>query len=302
MIRGLYTAASGMYALQNRQEVLANNLANVNTPGYKETEGVIRSFPEQLIARIRDNQVPSIPGVPTMPGQPVNIGRLHTGAYLSESIASFAQGDIVKTDNQFDIALTDNLPYPQDPARVNDKPVQPKLFFSVARLDDPANPAPQDAIRYTRNGKWNLNDEGYLVTMDGYYLLDQNNQPIQVQDVPTSASRDITVSSEGVITLPDQQTRVTLGIKVANNPYEMVNDGGNVYRYGGQGELANVMDDPNNAGFFAVRQGWMERSNVDPTRTMTDMMTVLRSYEANQRVISTIDGTMEKAVNEIGKL
>lgn len=301
MIRGLYTAASGMLALQHRQESLSNNLANINTPGFKQDDGVLRSFPEQLLSRMNDN-APNIPGVPSMPGQPAQIGSLHTGVYMSEALPNFAQGDIEQTDNQYDVALTDNLPIPQNAVRVNNKPVQPRLFYTVARLENLAEAAPEEQVRYTRNGSWSVNNEGYLVTSDGYYVLDNQRRAIQINDVDELAGKSLKINSSGEVFLPDQAAPVRLGIRVANNPLELIREGNNLYRYEGDVPLDNLEAHPEYHGFYAVRQGWLERSNVDPTRTMTDMMTVLRAYEANQRVITTVDATLDKAVNEIGRV
>ncbi len=324
MIRGLYTAASGMLALQRRQETLANNLANINTAGFKEDEGVIRSFPEQLISRIRDKQAPDIQGWPSIPGQPVVIGTLHTGAYMSEALPNFAQGDIEQTDQPYDVALTDNLPVdPNTPFTVNDKPVQPRLFFSVARITDPqqlTQPVDPANIRYTRNGNWSVNSEGYLVTSSGYYVLDQANQPIKLNGRTgpngelLDAGRGVKITSSGEILIPDPNgpegtylpndptAPLRLGLKVVNNPYQLVREGNDVYRWAGDGQPADVDNDPELSRYYTLRQGWLERSNVDATRTMTDMMTVLRAYEANQRVITTLDQTMDKAANEIGRV
>ncbi|WP_126428824.1 flagellar hook-basal body protein [Brevibacillus marinus] len=324
MIRGLYTAAAGMFSLQRKQEALSNNLANINTPGYKQDEAVMRSFPEQLIARIRDSQAPDIPGLPNLIGQPVQIGSLHTGVYVSEMIPNFIQGDLVETRAAYDVALTDNLPVDPDGPVVNGKPVQPRLFFSVARLAAGADldePVAAADIRYTRNGNWQVNNQGYLVTAEGYYVLDQQNRPIRINGLddlaggPIDVGEELKIMPDGQLLRPDpfgpEGTYVPLnplgpaqrlGIKVIDNPYLLVREGNNVYRWEGAGVPADAADVPELDGLYAVRQGWVERSNVDAARTMTDMLTVLRAYEANQRVITTLDSTLEKAANEIGRV
>ncbi|MCK9911755.1 flagellar basal body protein, partial [Microbacteriaceae bacterium K1510] len=88
-----YTSAAGMLAMQRRQDVLANNLANINTPGYKQDDGVLRAFPEQLLSRMRDPEGPTVDGMPNFSGQPAVIGRLNSGVYLSEALPNFSQGD-----------------------------------------------------------------------------------------------------------------------------------------------------------------------------------------------------------------
>lgn len=320
MIRGLYTSASGMLALQNRQETLAANLANINTPGYKQDVGVMRAFPEQLIARIRDQQGPDIQGMPQMTGQAAVIGRLHTGVYMSEALPMFGQGDIAETHNPYDVALMDNLQPDEDG---NER----RLFFSVARMEDLDQPADPEQIRYTRSGNWNVNADGYLVTPDGYYVLGNDNQAIRIND-PDGAyvGARLQISTQGELmyedpTAPPEDPPVMLdqrlGLAVITNPQMLVREGTGVYRY--EGDLAPTAledaemedltalgageyDTTRIAGRYGLKQGWIERANVDAAQTMTDMMTVLRAYEANQRVMTTIDGTLEKAANEIGKV
>ncbi|MDH4618010.1 flagellar hook-basal body protein [Brevibacillus sp. AY1] len=320
MIRGLYTSASGMLALQNRHEALANNIANINTPGYKQDVGLMRAFPEQLISRIRDQQGPDIQGMPTMNGQAAVIGRLHTGVYMSEALPVFGQGDIAETRNPYDVALMDNLQRDEDGN-------EQRLFFSVAKLEDLTQPADPEQIRYTRNGNWDVNFDGYLVTPDGYYVLGNDNQAIRIND-PAGVKvgdllqiglqgelmyKDPAGEPEDPPVLMDQR----LGLAVITKPQMMVREGTSVFRYEGDiapaaleeaeiedltafgaGEYAN----PLIAGRYGLKQGWIERANVDPAQTMTDMMAVLRAYEANQRVLTTIDGTLDKAANEIGRV
>ncbi|MDR7315316.1 flagellar hook-basal body protein [Brevibacillus nitrificans] len=320
MIRGLYTSASGMLALQNRQESLANNLANVNTPGFKQDMGVMRAFPEQLISRIRDQEGPDIQGYPHLDGQAAVIGRLGSGVYMSEALPLFKQGDITETRNPFDVALLDNLQPDQDG---NER----RLFYSVAKLEDAAQPAQPEDVRYTRNGNWNVNSDGYLVTADGYYVLDNDRQAIRVNDPATGLNigQGLKISRLGELQYEDPVTKdlvtmpnnLRLGLSVVTDPQKLVREGTNIFRYEGDGQVealdeAEANDQaaiaagqytvPTIAGRYGTQQGWVERANVDPMQTVTSMMSALRAYEANQRVITTIDGTMEKAANEIGRV
>jgi len=318
VIRGLYTSASGMLALQNRQESLATNLANINTPGYKQDVGVMRAFPEQLIARIRDQQGPDIQGMPQMTGQAAVIGRLHTGVYMSEALPVFAQGDIAETHNPYDVALMDNL---QPDGDGNER----RLFFSVARIEDLDQPADPEQIRYTRSGNWSVNADGYLVTPDGYYVLDNQNTAIRINDpMGISVGQNLLIGTAGELMYEDPDTGVMtampnerLGLAVISTPQMLVREGVGVFRY--EGDIAPLTLEEAEAedqtalaageytqsrieGRYGTKQGWLERANVDPAQAMTDMMTVLRAYEANQRVMTTIDGTLEKAANDIGKV
>jgi flagellar basal-body rod protein FlgG len=199
------------------------------------------------------------------------------------------------------------------------------MFFSVARLTDPQQAATADQIRYSRNGQWSVNDAGYMVTADGYYVLDNQNKAIRVNGfvdsngntVNAGQNLKITATGELQALVPNQDTNasdvyeplgadsnnpVRLGLKVVTDPNQLVREGNNLYRWQGQGQPVGVETNPDFQGFYAVRQNWIERANVDPSQTMTDMMTALRSYEANQRVMTTLDATLDKAVNEIGRV
>ncbi len=296
----------------------------------------MRSFPEQLISRVRDNTGPDIPGIPNMGGQAAMIGRLNTGVYMSEALPVFSQGDIEETHNPYDVALMDNI----QPDEVGN---ERRLFYSVAPIDDLTQPADDGNIRFTRNGNWSVNAEGYLVTAEGYYVLDNANMAIQVNKNPDdstaaaneNAGKNLRIDDKGKLWIeylentPGQPTatrleelNATLGLNVIADPSrKLVREGSDRYRLDGQFDVANdvekietalqadidalannVYNDPKVRGRYGVQQGWQERSNVDPAQTITSMMSVLRAYEANQKVITTIDGTLEKAANELGRV
>ncbi|MGL5677330.1 MAG: flagellar hook-basal body protein, partial [Cellulosilyticaceae bacterium] len=131
MIRGLYTAATGMNAQAKKMDVISNDLANVNTAGYKKDDVVISSFPEVLMSKIGGgNATPDGP-----------IGRMALGVRVDEVYTQFSQGSLVKTDGLVDIAI------------------QGDGFFVV---ETPAGMA------YTRDGKFSITADGMLVTKEGY--------------------------------------------------------------------------------------------------------------------------------------
>lgn len=280
----------------------------------------MRAFPEQLISRIHDQEGPDIAGYPNLDGQAAVIGRLNSGVYMSEALPLFKQGDITETRNPFDVALLDNLQPDQDG---NER----RLFYSVAKLEDAAQPAQPEDVRYTRNGNWSVNSDGYLVTADGYYVLDNDRQAIRVNDPVTGLNigQGLKISRLGELQYEDPVTKdlvtmpnnLRLGLSVVTDPLKLVREGTNIFRYEGEGQIealdeAEANDQaaiaagqytvPTVAGRYGTQQGWIERANVDPMQTITSMMSALRAYEANQRVITTIDGTMEKAANEIGRV
>jgi len=289
MIRGLYTAASGMLAGQRRQEVLTNNLNNAHTVGYKSDEQALRSFPEMLILRMRELQGVEVSNtsVPTSRGA-VPIGPLSGGVYTHEIIPQFTAGPITYTNNPFDVAIAQDLKH--DDGRVAN------LFFSVRTANG-------DTL-YTRDGRWMTNAEGQLATYSGDLVLDQNGNPIEVD------GRELQIQADGFITLtnPDDPADVDfvqLGLVMVENPSSLLVKAENGYFRTVDGQALAPIDpaDPAMEGWhFTVAQGAIEESNVDVTKVMTQMVESFRYYEANQRVLQATDRTLEKAVTEIGRV
>jgi flagellar basal-body rod protein FlgF len=275
MFRGLYTATSGMMAHNRQQQILTNNLANANTPGFKQDQTVMRAFPAQLIKAMEKGNT----------GQP-SIGTLNTGVYTQEGIPSFTQGALKQTGNTTDFSLlSESLPI--DPATQQ----KGTLLFAV-RQDN-------NEIRYTQNGQFTVDQGGFLTTAEGRNVLNQNLQPIKVD------SKEFTVQDNGQVVLQDGTATNRLWLGYTAEPQQLVKEGQGLLRWGGnpQGTPQSVEQVGllNNAGPL-VKQGFVEQSNVDLTQTMTEMMNTYRGFEANQKVIQAYDRSMEKTVNEIGRI
>lgn len=277
MFRGLYTATSGMMAHNRKQQMLTNNLANANTPGFKGDQTVIRSFPDQLIKAMGSAK--------TMASGP-HLGSMSTGVYAQEGIPSFAQGALKSTGNTTDFALMDDL-LPFNPA-TNERGA---LVFAVA--------LPNNEIRYTKNGQFSVGPDGLLKTNEGYDVLGSDLSPIRVD------SKDFSVGEDGTITSADGTATNGLWIGYAENPQQLVKEGHGLLRWAGNDadvpQLAEGVPFLDNSRSF-VKQGFVESSNVDLTQTMTDMMSTYRGFESNQKVLQAYDRSMEKAVNEIGRV
>lgn len=162
MIKGLYTAASGMMLQMARQDVLANNIANVDTAGFKRDDTMCRAFPDMLISRL--GEVNQDNGQPL---QPVLLGKLGTGAVVDSITTDFTRGNLKETDNSTDLALGGDG------------------FFVVQ--------TPQGQ-RFTRDGQFKINDQKILTTNDGYPVLDRNNQPVTI-------TGDFKVDQQGNVTI-----------------------------------------------------------------------------------------------------
>ncbi|KRG08747.1 flagellar hook-basal body protein [Lederbergia galactosidilytica] len=259
MLRGLSAAASGMYAQQRKTDLITNNLANMNTPGYKESQSAMRAFPEMLLQKVGGMETPNIP---------TEVGSINTGVYMQETMPRYVQGDLYQTNQNTDLALT-NGP-------------NGTVFFTV---ED------QDQIKYTRNGRLVLNEEGLLTTTDGFPILDRQGNQITLE------SDQFTVTSDGAIMENDNQV-AQLGIAIAADPLGLIQEGNSLLRIEeGAEELPFADQEP-----FTVTQGFYERSNVDPSRAMTEMLSAYRSFEANQKIVQAYDRSLDKAVNEVGKV
>jgi flagellar basal-body rod protein FlgF len=271
MLRGFYTAASGMIAQQRKTEMLANNMANANTPGFKADQSAIRAFPEMLLQRMEQGEGVSLASSNT-------IGTLNTGVYMQEIMSKFLQGDLKETGLKTDVAILDvNLPINPETGRTG------STFFTIEGVDGNS--------LYTRNGNFTLDGAGYLTTGSGRYVLDLQGNRIQLE------SDQYTVNEEGRI-LVEGVEAARLGIAYSDNPLTMIKEGDGLLRSNeGLVDAYNV-----NGLTFKTQQGFLERSNVDTAQTMTEMLTAYRTFEANQKVLQAYDTSLQKTVNEVGKI
>lgn len=294
MLRGLDSAASGMFSLERKQEALADNLANAQTPGYKKDDTVLRAFPKLLMLRIQDfNENGKIPvsGAAQISGQPVPIGGLFNGVYAQERIPSFTQGALVQTDNTLDIALDDQEIPMQE---INGQQVKPTAFIAVQ--------LPDGTVGYTRNGKLDLDANGQLVTSEGYLVLGADHQPVQITD--SIQKEDLQINADGqLIAYPGDPSRTRnvgqIGIAVVQNPADLQRVGGNVYQ--STNPVPFIQDPGSTNPGVSLQQGFIEQSNVDTGQTMSDMMMAVRGYEANQKVISAYDSSLQQLYS-VGKI
>jgi flagellar basal-body rod protein FlgF len=272
MFRGFYTVASGMLSQQRRTEMLTNNMANANTPGFKADQSAMRAFPEMLLQTMDKTSIPT--------ENPLNlpynqlVGGINTGVYMQEAIPQFMQGALQATENKTDMALVDvNLPE------------NGSVFFTVQH--------PSGEERYTRNGNFTVDGAGFLTTSNGHYILnDQGNRIALTSD-------QFTINEDGILTDANGQ-QMRIGVGFADNALRMIKDGEGLFRTEDGAGLQNAYTAA--GGRFKLQQGFLERSNVDVSRTMTDMLTAYRAFEANQKVLQAYDKSMEKAANEIGRI
>ncbi len=170
MLRGLYTAWTGMVNEQNRMDIMTNNLANSTTVGYKKEGSTSQSFDDVLTVKIKDHSV----GLSTVQ----RMGIRNPGVKIGENYTDYTQGSFRNTGNTFDLALSG------------------EGFFAV----EYRNRAGETSTMYTRAGQFSLNKEGYLVTQDGDFVLDTQNRRIQIDTLkPTVIDKTGRISQDGTV-------------------------------------------------------------------------------------------------------
>lgn len=261
MVRGLYTAWTGMVNEQKRLDVISNNMANADTTGFKKQGVTSQSFDDELALRIHDNN--------NYGHLNYRIGDMNLGVKIGETYHDFSQGSLRETGNTYDLALSGDG------------------FFTIQTT----NKQGQTSTKYTRDGSFTVNTDGYLVTKDGDYVLDTNGERIQIPGAQTA--QNVAIDQKGNITV-DGQNVATLGIASFANPQALLLYGENMY------------DATDAAGLQAstatVNQGYLEMSNTNVIEEMVDMITITRAYEAGQKMIQTVDSTLQKATTEIGRV
>lgn len=261
MIRGLYIAASSAISENKRVDVIANNIANVNTSGFKKDTVITETFPEVLMKRMGGTDSKDLVAKAPAASKLGVIGKLSYGVNVDQVFTNFDQGSLSNSSNPLDLAF------------------QGKGFFVIDTTS---------GERYTRNGEFTLNSEGFITTKEGYMVQGQNG-PIQV------SGRDININEKGQVFVDGNEID-TLRM-VDFNDYKLLQKEGDGLFMDASGDAGNML-----ASEGLIQQGFLEGSNVNSVKSMVEMITMLRSYEANQRVIRTHDELLGKAVNEVGRV
>jgi flagellar basal-body rod protein FlgG len=266
MVKGLYTAHTGMVNEMKRLDILANNLANADTTGYKKEGTTSRTFADEMSIRLKDSSVSDMPK---------KLGEITYGVHLGQVYTDYSSGSFEVTDVTTDFAIDGNG------------------FFAISFTDKQGN----TSVKYTRDGSFTVNTDGYLVTKDGDYVLNatgaMNGDPSESNYIKLDPNAEITVNKLGYITQNDQIVG-TLGMVDFDNYDYLEKYGENMY---------NLLDGGNAvAADCNVEQGVLETSNVNVINEMVNMITIQRAYEAGQKVITSIDSTLDKAVNQVGKV
>ncbi|AXX93154.1 flagellar basal body rod protein FlgG [Malaciobacter molluscorum LMG 25693] len=254
MIRGLYTAATGMDAQQNQIGVTSNNISNVNTIGFKKDRAEFQDLMyEQL------NYTAGQTSQTTRNPTGIDVGM---GVKISGVQKSFLQGDLKETGNTFDIAI------------------EGKGFFRITM--------PDGEIAYTRNGAFKLDDEGAIVNSSGYRLDPEIVIPENVKEVTIAKDGTVTATDENDATVDLGRITTTSFVNSAGlSPL-----GDSLYKET-DASGAPIEGNPSENTFGSLRQGIIELSNVKLVNEMVDLITAQRAYEANSKAITTTDQMLD---------
>jgi flagellar basal-body rod protein FlgG len=256
MIRSLWIAKTGMDAQQSNLDVITNNLANVSTNGFKGSRAVFQDLLYQNVRQVgaqssQQTQLPS--GL-----------QFGTGVRTVSTERLFTQGNLQQTNNTYDLAI------------------QGSGFFQVLM--------PDGTLAYTRDGSFQLDSQGQLVTSSGYQVQPSITIPSGTQSV--TIARDGTVS----VSLPGTTTTSQVGqLQLATfmNPAGLDAKGENLFaETASSGAPIINTADSNGTGYLS--QGYVETSNVDVVEEMTNMISAQRAYEINSKAVTASDQMLQK--------
>ena len=261
MYSAMWVAKSGLDAQQLRLSVISNNLANVSTNGFKRSRAVFEDLLYQNVRQVgaqssQDTQLPS--GL-----------ALGTGVRMVATEKIHTQGNLVQTNNSLDVAI------------------QGRGYFQVL--------APDGGLAYSRNGAFQMNSQGQVVTAQGYLV-----QP--AISVPSNAT-SLTIGSDGTVSAltPGSATPTQIGnLQLADfvNPTGLQAVGENLFKESGSSGSPQI-GTPNANGLGGVIQGSLETSNVNVVEELVDMIEAQRAYELNSKAIATTDQMLQYVNNNL---
>lgn len=261
MIRALMTAASGMKAQQMQVDTIANNIANVNTVAFKKNE---LAFRDMFYQTFRE------PGAPTGQQRMTPTGlQVGSGAEIASSLKIFKQGEVQPTGSEFDLAIVG------------------QGFFRVL--------LGSGDFRYTRDGSFRPDGNGTLVTAEGYQL----DPPVRI---PSDAI-EVTISEDGTVSIRTTEGGSASAISTISlfrfaNPTGLKAVGGNLFTATDSSGQAQQTS-PGVAGTGLVRQGSIERSNVQVVDELVGLILAQRNYEVNSRAIKVSDEMLQQVNNMV---
>jgi len=271
MQTGYYSSAAGMVTQFNRLNTIANNLANVNTNGFKEDQLIVGDF-MRMYKEARDE----LPNANNSKDAAAFINRTMTRApQIVDSYTNYSVGNLQKSSNTLDFALS-----------------REGLFFAVKT---------PEGIRLTRDGAFTTNDEGKLVTKQGYEVLpsDYFKTKEGISFAPTDTIIEVDKNGQILTNVPNKVTLTAnkkLFIAQPDNLKSLVKEGDNLYKIADLSSLKSIKTSG------AVRQGFIEKSNVNAVKMMTQLIETNRLVGMYQKAMDTQMNDMNKdAIDKIAR-
>ncbi len=279
MSKGLWPAISGSIAQSERLDTIANNLANSDTNGFKKDQLAFRAVMSSAVTAAMKE------GIPTKPYTEKDFHKLDgadsTFVAVDGSFTDFSQGRAKVTGSPLDVAL------------------EGRGFLEVL--------APQ-GVRFTRQGSLRMNQEGALVTLEGFPVLSSggqeaaDGQPVPREELLARAIRldpalgtKVTITTDGKI-YQGQQEVAQLSVVEFVDPKLLSKEGSSLFR---NETPANISGVPSSTD---VKQGMLETSNVNAIAEMSELLKATRMFEANEKIVRTYGDLESRAVNDLGKL
>lgn len=250
-MRSLSTASTGMLAQQTNVDTISHNIANMNTTAYKRQRAQFQDLLYQNVSR---------PGASTGPDTRVPTGiQIGLGVKTGGVYRIHEQGTLQQTDNRYDLAI------------------QGRGYFQVT--------LPSGETAYSRDGSFQISDQGEIVTADGYPVQPGITVPQDAVDVSISKTGEVQVKTAGA---PEMQTVGQLQLATFVNESGLEAQGGNLFLETASSGQATI-GAPGDPGLGTLQQGFVEASNVNPVAEITALITAQRAYEMNSRVVKTAD-------------
>ena len=251
-MRSLHIAATGMLAQQTNVEVISNNLANMNTTGYKRRRAEFQDLIYQNLRRVGSQSADTGSVLPS--GAQVGLGVRTSAIYRIGE-----QGNLQQTENKFDLAIRGNG------------------YFQVQ--------LPSGEVAYTRDGTFALSPEGVIVTAEGFVVQPGITIPAAARDVTINASGEVLATLDGQ-PAPQNVGQIQTAIFANEGGLEAMGD--NLFRATGASGQPQAAA-PGQPGHGTLMQGFIETSNVNVVQEITSLITAQRAYEMNSRVITASD-------------
>jgi flagellar basal-body rod protein FlgG len=256
MINSLWIAKTGMETQQMQLDIISNNLANVSTTGFKRANAVFEDLMYQNLRQVGSN---------TSEQSQLPTGlQIGLGVRAVATSRSFAQGNLQQSSNNLDVAIQGNG------------------FFQVT--------LPDGTINYTRDGSFQVDSQGRLVTQSGLPIANGITVPANAQSVSIAANGTVTATIPGNVT---PQPIGTIALASFVNPAGLDPRGQNLYAESAASGQPNT-GTPGTNGLGSVMQGYLETSNVNVVQELVTMIQTQRAYEMNSKAIQTSDQMLQK--------